>query len=209
MHIDIPLLIGSAFLLYFFLYDGHFSLMEAILCIVGLILFLAYTFNNKDDEGADIEREPVGPMVYGLLLLSGVLIYFGAEWTIKSVTKMSEVVGVGKDIVALTLVAFGTSVPELIVSAVAAKKGNPEIAIGNILGSNIFNTYAVMGIPALFGELTITPDILEFSLPFMLVATFMFLLVTINKKVSMWEGMILVLFYAFFIVELFSRHANG
>lgn len=206
MNIDMPMLIGSSFLLYMLCKDGLFSLGDAIISLLGMLIFLSYTiksdFKEEEQEGDVVEK--IGWKTWGLLLLSGVLIYFGAEYTIKSVSKLAELAGIGKDIIALSLVAFGTSVPELIVSAVAARKGNPEIAIGNILGSNIFNTFAVMGIPGLIGRLNITPDIISFSLPLMLIATALFMIMTMNRKVSNWEGWILILFYVYFVFGLFE-----
>ncbi|MEM6723587.1 MAG: calcium/sodium antiporter [Bacteroidota bacterium] len=205
--IDIPMLLGSSFLLFMLCKDGRFSLGDAIISLLGMVIFLGYTINSdysKEPEPPSDEMHQVTWKTWGLLLLSGVTIYFGADYTIKAVSKLAEIAGIGKDIIALSLVAFGTSVPELIVSAVAARKGNPEIAIGNILGSNIFNTFAVMGIPGLIGSLTITSDTISFSLPLMLIATILFMIMTMNRKVSNWEGWILLLFYAYFVYGLFE-----
>ncbi|MEM7101604.1 MAG: calcium/sodium antiporter [Bacteroidota bacterium] len=205
MNIDTPMLVGSAFMLYFFLLDGTFHFGEALLCFLGLILFLTYTIRTGKNEDR-VKGEKVTTRVYLRLAASVVLIYFGAEYTVLSVSKMSEILEIGKDVVALSLVAFGTSVPELMVTVVAARKGNPEIAVGNVLGSNIFNTFAVMGIPSFFGTLTITEEVSNFSLPLMMIATIMFMVVTMNKKVSFWEGCILLIFYLYYMVDLAYRN---
>ena len=82
------------------------------------------------------------------------------------------------------------------------RKGRTEIAVGNVLGSNIFNTYAVMGIPPFFGEVEITQNALQFSLPFMIVITVLLAFMCLSKRISRWEGMMLLLFYAYFVSEL-------
>ena len=94
--------------------------------------------------------------------------------------------------------------PELMVSINAARKGKAEIAVGNILGSNIFNTFAVMGIPALFGLLIIPQSIISFGLPLMLAATLLYFFITQDNEITKWEGWMLIMFYVFFIFKLFN-----
>ncbi|MFQ5887680.1 MAG: sodium:calcium antiporter [Candidatus Hydrothermarchaeales archaeon] len=99
---------------------------------------------------------------------------------------------------------MGTSLPELTVSITAARVGKPEIAIGNVLGSNIFNSLAVMGISALFGTLLIPQSILTFALPLMLIATLLYLFITQDRQITKWEGWLLLLFYLFFIGKILN-----
>ena len=101
-------------------------------------------------------------------------------------------------------VALGTSLPELAVSINAAKKGRSEIAVGNILGSNIFNTFAVMGIPALFGSLIISRSLITFALPVMIMATLLYFFITQDKEINLWEGWLLLAFYVLFIGKLIN-----
>jgi cation:H+ antiporter len=123
---------------------------------------------------------------------------------VESVINLSEILNLGKEIIAVSAVAFGTSVPELAVSLTALRKGKPEIAVGNVLGSNIFNTFVVMGVPAFFGALIIPSSILTFGLPIMLMATLLFFFITQAKVITKWEGYMLLLFYVFFIGKLFG-----
>ncbi len=204
LDVDLPLFMGSAFLLWFLLQDAKFTVFEAIICLVGLFIFLGYTFASDREADEEADRPKITPKVWMMLAASGVGIWFGAEWTVKSVIKISEMIGIGKEVVALSMVAFGTSIPEIIVSVMAAKRGNPEMAVGNVLGSNIFNTFAVMGIPALFGTLVIPPAILTFSLPLMIAASVLFLVMSLDNKISFFEGAMLTLFYVVFIVHLFT-----
>jgi cation:H+ antiporter len=97
---------------------------------------------------------------------------------------------------------LGTSLPELVVSVAAIRRNNHSIAVGNVLGSNIFNSYAVVGIASLFGPLTITEDITNFSIPFMIGVTILFAFMSISGKIGKWEGLMLLLLYVYFISEL-------
>jgi len=203
-HIDMPFLWGSAFLLYFTLQDQVFSILEAILFIVALAIFLMYSFKNeREKEDEDLEK--VGAKTYGLLMLGGVMVALGADFTIKAISNLSMQAGISPETIALTVVAFGTSLPEIIVSIGAAKKGKTSIAVGNVLGSNIFNTYCVMAFSRFFGDLVIPGDILTFSLPMMIAMTLLFGIVSNNKKITQWEGMMLILFYVFYVMDLVNK----
>ncbi|MAH32827.1 conjugal transfer protein TraR [archaeon] len=210
IHVDLPLLVGSAFLLAITIWDGIFSLGEAFLCIAGFLIYLNYTLNSekrhkdkeikKEMKGLKIEK--LGFKVWAILVISAFFIFLGAKYTIESVIELSEILNVGKEIIALTAVALGTSLPELTVSVAAIRKGKPEIAVGNVLGSNIFNSFLVMGIPALFGTLIIPNNILIFALPIMIIATLLFFFITQEKEITRWEGWLLVLFYVFFVGKI-------
>jgi len=201
LNVDMPIFIGSAFLLWFMLYDTTFTTVEAIICLLGLTIFLGYTF-GADREGEESERPALTPITFLMIIGGGIGIWLGAKYTVDAVIEISDIMGIGKDIVALSMIAFGTSIPEIIVSIGAARRGNPEMAVGNVLGSNIFNTFAVMGIPALFGTLTIPASTTVFSLPIMMGASILFVIMTLTKRISKWEGMMLFLLYIIFINEL-------
>ena len=143
IHVDLPLFVGSAFLLGLTVLDSNFSINEAIICILGYVVYVFYTISSgkeeQQSETIDTSQKsfPVKQIV--IVIVSALFVFFGATYTIKSVTKISEILEVGKELIALSAVALGTSLPELIVTISAARKGNPEIAVGNVLGSNIFN----------------------------------------------------------------------
>lgn len=204
MDIDMPLLFGSAFMLYFALSDLQFTFTEALIFCAGLAVFLLNSFNAESDEVEEEEDKPTWK-TYAMLVLGAVLVYFGATYTIKAMEAISAGMGIDQHIIALGAVALGTSLPEVVVSVKAAKKGRHGIAIGNVLGSNMFNTFAVMGIPSFFGKLEIPEDTLTFSLPFMIACTILFGLMCFSKKVSRWEGAMLILFYVFFIYQLVGQ----
>jgi len=117
MNIDMPLFIGSAFLLWFCIYDNHFSTMEAVICLIGLFIFLAYTFGaDKEEPDEGEEQVKLDWKVFGMLLLGGIGIKYGAEYTVKSIVAISDELNIAKEAIALSAVAFGTSLPEIIVS---------------------------------------------------------------------------------------------
>ncbi len=198
MDIDMPLLFGSAFLMYFTLSDFHFSYFEIFLYLVGLAIFLINSFQG--DKAAYNERPKVFAKDYIVLIIAAVMVYLGADYTIYAIEHIAIELNVDPHIIALTAVALGTSLPELIVSVAASRKGKHAMAVGNVLGSNIFNTYAVMGISGLFGEIAIPQDA-SFEIIFMVVVTVLFGMICLGGRVSRWEGATLVLFYFYFLGE--------
>ncbi|NER38543.1 MAG: calcium/sodium antiporter [Oscillatoria sp. SIO1A7] len=207
IHVDLPLFVGSAFLLFLTVADRNYSSGEAIICIACFLVYCLYTISQRNPEEEDEDSEnSKGSILIQALILGGssAAIFFGANYTIESITKLSEIVGIGKDIIAVSAVALGTSLPELLVTISAAKKGDPELAVGNVLGSNIFNTLMVMGIPGLIGKLVISEDLVTDGLITMLVGTLLFFFVTQDKQVTRWEGLLFFIFYGWFVGNLFD-----
>ncbi len=206
LSVDLPIFVGSAFLLGATVWDGAFSLFDALLCIAGYALYTFHTINVGRENGDDKEirgQQNIGKKTLTVLLGSSILIYIGAKYMVESIINLSDLLGIGKEIIALTAVALGTSLPELMVSITAVKGGKPEIAIGNVLGSNIFNSFAVMGVSAMFGTLIIPQTILGFSLPLMVIATLLYMLITQDNQITRWEGWLLIIFYIFFLGKIF------
>lgn len=203
LDIDVPFLVGSAIFLCFTCWDQEISIFETVIFLVALLIFLVNSFKREQRTHKDA-RPQAGWKAYALLVLGGLMVYFSADWTIDAIEKLSELAGLQPELIALSLVAFGTSLPEVAVSIAAARKGKTSIAVGNVVGSNIFNSFAVMGISRLFGPLTIPQNVLDFSLPFMFAVTIMFAIISVSRLVSRWEGVLLVLFYIFFVGALFS-----
>ena len=201
-HIDMPYLWGSAFLLWLALRDLHFSLFEGILFTLGIVIFLAYSFRNQEEDDKIESMVKPGWKTYALLILGGGLVYLGADYTIFAIKKLSAIAGINPEIIALSAVALGTSLPEVIVSLNAARRGKASIAVGNVLGSNIFNTYIVMGIPSFFGPLKVPANINDLFLPLMVAMTILFGIMSNNRTITRWEGAVLLMFYAFFCASL-------
>ncbi len=208
LDLDIPLLIVAAILMWFALHDGHFSMVEAIIFLIALASFIANTIANKED----VERE-VTPRVswksYALLLLSGLGVFLGAKYTIFGIRELAVLAAIEEEFIAITLVALGTSLPEVMVSISAVRQGKTDMAVGNIIGSNVFNTFAVIAIPSFFGELEISQSILNFGLPFMVAITVLFGFICVTNRISRWEGLMLLTLYAYFVYELILEFFNG
>lgn len=202
LHGDMPILLSASLFLYFTLADGNFSLAEAIIFLVAVTFYIIHTLKSGSDD-KDTEEHKITALTIGKLLISPVLIYFGAKFTVDAVIDLSEYFKIGKEVIALSAVALGTSLPEVMVSIAAARKGKSDMIVGNVVGSNIFNTFVVMGIPRLFGEISIK-GVADFSLPFSVAATVLFVIITVDKKIPKWEGAFLLLFYVYFILKLFG-----
>ncbi|MBN2619722.1 calcium/sodium antiporter [candidate division WOR-3 bacterium] len=212
VHIDLPLLMGSALLLVVTVWDGVFTLFEAFICLAAFLVYLFHSISGEKETGGKKiaargkkvkPREPVRARYFVILILSALFIFVGGRYTIMAVVNISGLLAIGKEVIAATVVALGTSLPELVVSLTAARQGRPEIAVGNVIGSNIFNAVAVMGIPALIGELVIPGSILMFGVPMMVIASILFFFMTQDKEITRWEGWLLLVFYALYIGGLF------
>lgn len=204
-HIDMPYLWGSAFMLWFVISDLQITLFESLLFLVGIVIFLGYSIKSNDEKPI-LETQP-NWRTYLLLVLGGVLVWLASDYTIQAIRNLSLYAGIDPEIIALSAVAIGTSLPEVIVSISAARKGKASIAVGNVLGSNVFNTYVVVGVPSLVGPILIPEKILDFFLPLMLVMTILFGITSNNKKITRWEGAILLMFYLLFLAEVFKSNS--
>jgi cation:H+ antiporter len=203
MDVDMPMLVFSSLFLLFALYDHKLSMAESILFLFALAIFLVHSLSGDDED--KIERTTVHGKDILFFILGGFGVYIGAKFTIEALIKMAEALNIGSEMIAVSLVALGTSLPEVVVSITAAKRGQPDIAIGNVLGSNIFNTYAVMAIPSFIGPLSIPSTIVDFNLPLMVGVTLFFAFICISKQISRWEGFLLLLLYFYFLINLITQ----
>ncbi|MBT4870204.1 MAG: calcium/sodium antiporter [Candidatus Diapherotrites archaeon] len=219
-HVDLPFLMGSTFLLALVIFDGQVTIIESALLIVVLVIYLWYTiYSRTERKNPQIKKEfkkekeilkekhKLKKSTWAILVGGAVFIYLGANLTVTSAIELSEILGISKDIIAISIISLGTTLPELAVSVSAARKKQPEIAIGNVLGSNIFNSLAVVGIPGLIGGVLFGPLIFEISLVaiFVLIgATLLYHFMVEDREITMWEGGLLLVFYVFFLLYLFG-----
>jgi cation:H+ antiporter len=201
-HVDMPLLVSSTLLFAFVAWDGVIVPTEALLLIAVLAVYLH--FNNGQRKTSTAGKKIIPWVSFGMLIAAGVVLYFGAKYAVESVVQIASITSIGTEIIAVTAVALGTSLPELVVSAHAARRGKAEVAVGNILGSNIFNSLGVIGVPALLGPLVVPASMLTFGIPLMIGATAMYTFMTHSKEVTRWEGWVLIVFYLFFIGKSFA-----
>lgn len=208
-HIDMSFLWASAFFLWLVVYDRHITALETILLLSLLVIFLMYLLKKGPNEDGEEEekkkRDKIRPIAIGKLIVGATVVWLGAEYTIDSIIQMSKILGFAPEYIALSAIALGTSLPEVFVSISAIRKGNAGIAIGNILGSNIFNTFAVMGISSIFGPLKIPDNIFFFYIPLMIIISVIFGIISNNKKLTQWEGYLLLVFYLFYMGEILQN----
>lgn len=213
IRVDLPFLFGSALLLALVAFDGEIGRLEAVLSLAALAVYLIYGVTDPDEPAttmaAAASELPVGSAAIGWktwskLALSGVAIHFGAEYTVKTVTELSALVGIPGAVIATSVVAFGTSLPELVVTLRSARSGKPELAVGNVIGSNVFNALGVVGSAALVGRLTVPPSTLGYSLPCMIAATVLCFFVLQEREMTRWDGWLLLLLFAGFNMQLYT-----
>ncbi|MFT4343265.1 MAG: sodium:calcium antiporter [Candidatus Woesearchaeota archaeon] len=176
------------------------------LILLGFLAIVSYLILTNPSHMPEMSATHFSWKYVALLIFSGIGLYLFAEGTIYTITLLVDRFSFLTDsaFIALTVVAFGTSLPELSVSFSALKKKQFTLILGNVLGSNMFNILLVVGASALFGSLVISHSILFFALPVLIVMTLlMFLFMYTDKKLELWEGVVLLALYCAFIAGLF------
>jgi len=158
--------------------------------------------NLQPSLNAQTKTFPVRSVL--LLIVSLVLIFFSADYTVRAVVKLSELLNINPELIAVSVLALGTSLPEFTVSIICACKGKPDVAVGNILGSNVFNILVVMAIPRWFGELKLPENLFNSGLLEMLGASLLLCIVVQDQQITKWEGCLFIVFYVWFVGEIFG-----
>ena len=207
--IDLHFMLGGAFLLVLVMYDGTIVLPEGLFLLGAFITYTIYILKSGGkaevlaEEVAKPKNNGIGKQVL-ILLGCGAGIYFGADYTVLSIEKMAGIAGIPPSIISLTALSLGTTLPELSVNISAIRQGKAEMAIGNVLGSCVFNSLAIPGLVGLSGTINVPTDLLYFSLPVLVIASLFFYLLTLDKKISPYEGILFIIFYAFFLYKVAS-----
>lgn len=213
INVDLPIFMGSAFLLLLAIIDGSFSFFDAVIMLVGFFVYMWYSIRQHKEENVHLDgtrraktrkdKKRLLEAVF-IVMVCSILIFFSANYVVDSTVAIANILGIEVGIIAISVVALGTSLPELVVTIIAAKKGKAEMTVGNVLGSNIFNTFAVMGVPGLITTIPINSFILSIGIVVMLVASILFLFMTQDKEITKWEGYMLVLCYIMFLIILYN-----
>lgn len=210
---DWPAVMVSSFLLYgMLLYDGEISRIDGVLLFLLLIAFVVYLIKSQKGNESEIEVPLEDTMkmykVIGFLVIGGIALYAGSELLIKGAVNLATAFGVSDRVIAVTVVAIGTSIPELSASLIAAIKKESSISIGNVLGSNIFNILSVIGFSAIIHPIKFMDSrLLTFDMIWMLgFALILPLLVLMPKKgfLDRKAGIILVTSYVLFVFLTFK-----
>jgi cation:H+ antiporter len=210
-----PAMVFFSFVLYYFLYnDNVLSTLEGWMLFIGIIVFLVILL--KKAKTFDIVEEVDEALsvisnfkIVAWLLIGAVCLYFGSEWLVKGAKDIAFAIGVSEAVIGVSLIAVGTSVPELAASIIAAIKKEKAISLGNLIGSNIFNIAAVLGLTAIITPIPVTEtSILSRDIFWMLgFAVLLLPLVFLPKKfeIGKLKGLLLVLSYGVFIYLIFSK----
>jgi cation:H+ antiporter len=215
---DVPILIGVTLLAVLLALDGGIGRAEGILLLALGLLYSALALaagrivESERDDGAETARR--GSVVPSLLLVgAGIgLLVLGSRWVVAGASAIAGALGVSDLVVGLTVVAAGTSLPEVAASVIAGLKGERDIAVGNIIGSNIFNLVFVLGgaAAAAPGQLAVSASALRFDLPVMLAVALCLPIFLRDRLVERWEGAVLFGYYwayTGFVVLAAIRHA--
>lgn len=191
--------------------DGFLTRIDGIILITLFIIYLAYLFymakhGLPDDEEISIDKSKSYIHLVIVLLFGLGMIIGGSNLTIRGASKIAEFLGVPERIIGLTIVAFGTSLPELVTCIAAALKKNADIAIGNIVGSNIFNILFVLGISSLVTKIPYQASFAMDSIITILSATVLLGCVVFNRKhvLSRFSGILMLVLYAAYFVLIVS-----
>lgn len=205
---DWPMMMFSSLLLYFFISnDGQLVRYEGIILLLLLLVFLIYLFKfRKQDliEEEEVEEKDFlsNSKIGFLLLIGATALWAGSELLVKGAISLAEKFGVSDRIISITVVSVGTSIPELAASILAVIKKEKAISLGNLLGSNIFNICAVLGITSIVTPISVAEEFLTKDIFWMLGIAFMVLLLVlfpIRMKLSKYEGAILLSSYLLFL----------
>lgn len=209
---DIPFALFSSVILLIMCLDGNISRLDAGILFVLFLVFMYVTLKGaktKDDdttartEPIEDNKKPMAAwlsivwIIVGLACLIG-----GSNLFVEGATKVAEHIGVSEAVIGLTIVAGGTSLPELATSVVSARKGNSGIAIGNVLGSNVFNILAILGVTGVITPMHLQ-GITMLDLSMMVFSTLLVWLFSFTKyKIARWEGIVLTIVFIGYMVVL-------
>jgi len=217
---EVPIMIGASVLLLVLVLDGRVGMAEGAFLLALLLAYTVFLVRQSRaetqaarDEYAD-EFKPAAlggwdsrlPVQLLLIAVGLVLLVLGSEWLVTAAVAFAKTLGVSDLIIGLTIVAAGTSMPEVATSVTAAFKGERDIAVGNVVGSSTFNILGCVGLSALVsgsGGLVIPPSVLNFDIWVMLATALACLPVFLTgREIARWEGAVFLVYYAAYVAYL-------
>lgn len=223
---EVPVMIGASLLLFTLALDGGIGRLDGLLFVALLGAYTVFLVVQSRRERQEIRAEYAAELGAGgagtwdsrlpvqlVLIVAGLgLLVFGARALVDAAVVLAQLLGVSELVIGLTIVAAGTSLPEVATSVLAAIRGERDIAVGNVVGSNIFNIFAVLGISALLAprELAVAPAMLGFDLPVMIgIAVACLPIFFTGNLIARWEGALFLVFYVAYTAYLLlaaTRH---
>ena len=216
IRIDWPVTMISAILLFWWAHDGNLTKSEGIYFVFFLVAYTIFVIGKSRNENRrriKVEDElevPDGPSSslfkdIFFLFLGGVGLFYGSEWFVGGARELATFLGVSQRVIGITVLALGTSLPELVTAIVASFKRETDLALGNLMGSNIFNILSILGITSLIKPIAINDTILNVDIFWMLGITLLILpMMLIQKKLGKAEGIILLLIYVYYTYTVIS-----
>ena len=206
--VDWPVMTGATVLFYLFILNRKLEELEGLIFALCLIAFNVFMFwnakrqNKKDMRVVSVEKDKKSSIILNLvlILIGSIGLAIGANLLLDGAVKIASNLGVSDYVIGVTIVAFGTSVPELITSVMAALKKQTDISIGNLIGSNIFNILGVLGITSLIKEIRVTEEFIGNEIIWLLAISFMiFPIMIIGYRINRIKGFLLIAFYCVYI----------
>ena len=204
-----PIMMFSAIYFLIVILDGVISKIEGGILVCFLVITISALIKLRDKSEVELENSVEDSFLKSLIVLffGGLFLYYGSEWFIDGAIMLADSFGISERIIGITVVSVGTSIPELVTSLVAVLNKEKSISLGNLLGSNIFNVFAVLGITSLVTPLSVLDkSIINYDIYVMLFFAAMILpLIFFPKKLVLGrkEGLIILLFYTVYIYQLF------
>lgn len=219
--IDVPFALLAALLILFMFGNQYrdvppeyvISRPEGIVLLCLFVVFVCYTFVlGKKGKAEEIEIKSLSLAKSVLFIAIGLVgLVAGGQLLVKGAVGLAEAFGISQRVIAVTILAIGTSLPELATSLVAARKKNVDLAVGNVVGSNIFNSFLILGSSATIAPIPVTPESLTDILVNLLASALLFLFIFTGKgrQIERWEGGIFVLLYLVYMGGLLFLGAGG
>ena len=204
-----PIMMFSALYFLIVILDGVITKIEGgiLVCFLMITIISLIKLRDKNEVEDEPENEDSIMKSITILFFGGVFLFYGSEWFIDGAIQLADSFGISERIIGITVVSVGTSIPELVTSLVAVFNKEKSISLGNLLGSNIFNVFAVLGITSLVTPLSVLDqNIIDFDIYVMLFFAALILpLIFFPKKLVLGrkEGLIILLFYSFYLYNLF------
>lgn len=209
--VDLPFFFISMAMFLFFARDGAITRQESIFLLAFIVIFILYSISSGEssetqDDKIQEQQATQGktkiPGYVWIILISMAILAVSAKFFIDSILNISTMLGITSSLLTLSVVALGTSLPEVLTSMSAIRKGNHGIAIGNVFWSNTFNLTLITSIPAFFGTLTVSEFTQTYGFIFLIIVTLGAIFMTMDNKVQKWEWISLLLLYVVFISKL-------
>jgi cation:H+ antiporter len=217
IRIDWPAMMIATLMFTIAIQDGEISQVEGLVffaSLVGYIFFLFYksrkeTKTQRSEQtltGLVEEKSAKGLLLdVGLVILGCIGLVFGADLLVGGATSLAQSYGISERVIAVTVVAFGTSVPELATSLIAAFRKELDISVGNLIGSNIFNICAVLGLTSIVTPIGVNQAVIDSDIYWVLGITFLVLVLSLHRYlIQRWKGALLVLFYLVYVFSVLN-----